>query len=85
MTVICASLSGQIPLRDPVQIAWPVHGLVDIELISTWYIHFYSGITHTENGLYKAAILDYAAAFETFLESYLFMKLSSRYDKQVAE
>jgi transcription elongation factor GreA-like protein len=53
--------------------------------LATWYIYFYSAITHLENRLYKAALLDYAVAFETFLESYLMTRLSSQYSNQIAE
>lgn len=67
-----------------IEVGWAVYGLVELEDLPTWYVHFYSAITHAINGLYKSALLDYAVAFEAFIESFLVEYLTLRYDKDIA-
>jgi len=68
-----------------VKVSWSVFGLVDIENLPVWYVHFYGAITQCENGLFKPALLDYAVAFETFIESYLKERLTVRHGDTMSE
>ena len=63
----------------PVKASWLVYGLVDAQSLSTWFVHFYAATTHLENGLFKSSLLDYATAFEVFVEQLLTTALTSRF------
>jgi len=68
-----------------VAVSWSVYGLISIADLPAWFIQFYAAATHLVNGLYKPALLDYAVAFELFLESFLRMKLTARFGTIHAE
>ncbi|MCJ7484247.1 MAG: hypothetical protein MUO31_14940 [Thermodesulfovibrionales bacterium] len=68
-----------------VDITWMVYGLINVDLLPAWHIHFYSAITQNENRLYKAAVIDYAVAFETFLESFLVEKFTSQFGNDLSK
>ena len=70
---------------EAVEVSWMVYGLVDIEELPAWYVHFYSAITQLHRGLYKAALLDYAVCFETFLETFLGEQLRNQHASDVSE
>lgn len=63
----------------PIEVSWSVYGLIDIDALPAWYVQFYAAATHLANGLFKPALLDYAAAFELFLERYLRSRLEARF------
>jgi hypothetical protein len=85
MTLLSSVFPNEIGDASEQQVSWLVHGLVDIDKLPTWYVHFYSAITHAENGFCKPALLDYAVAFETFVETFLEESLRQTYGSQVAE
>jgi len=62
-----------------------VCGLTNIDKLPAWYIHFYNAITQLENGFYKSALLDYAVAFETFVESFLNECFKDKFGDEIAE
>lgn len=68
----------EIP-TEPIKIRWVVYGLKAIESLPTWWIHFYSAISKAKKHIWKSALLDYAVAFEIFIETYLSQVLTSRY------
>jgi hypothetical protein len=71
--------------QNPFSINWMVFGLVDIHLLPSWHVQFYSAYTHLLNGLYKPALLDYAIAFEIFLATYLRERLQKVCGNAAAE
>jgi hypothetical protein len=85
MTVVSSIWPGRSLTSEPVRVAWLIFGLIDIEALPTWYIHFYSAITQVSNGLYKTGLFDYAVSFETFVESFLAERLGQRYGNELSE
>ena len=85
MTLLSSVFPNEAGDASEQQVSWLVHGLVDIDKLPTWYVHFYSAIAHAENGFCKPALLDYAVAFETFVETFLEEHLRQKYGSQVAE
>jgi hypothetical protein len=71
MRILCSMLPSHSRVPDVVEVFWLVPGLVDIDSLPTWYVHFYGALTQLESGLYKTALIDYAVAFETFTEAFL--------------
>lgn len=63
--------SGTAQHNKPVGVSWIAFGLVDVNTLPTWYILFYGALAHNANGFYKPALLDYATAFEAFVEQFL--------------
>lgn len=84
MTILSSFLKDE-PTVAEATVNWLVYGLTDVDDLPTWYVHFYGAIGHLENGLHKSALLDYAVAFESFIESFLAEHLSRRYGKAVSE
>jgi hypothetical protein len=70
---------------EQIKLNYIVYGLVDINQLPNWHVLFYSAITNHQNGLFKAALMDYAISFEVFLESLLQKELSKKYDQSVSE
>jgi hypothetical protein len=70
MTVVSSIWPGRSLTSEPVRVTWLIYGLIDIEALPTWYIHFYSAITQVSNGLYKTGLFDYAVSFETLLKAF---------------
>jgi hypothetical protein len=85
MTVVSSMWPGRSLTSEPVKVTWLIYGLIDIEALPTWYIHFYSAITQVSNGLYKTGLFDYAVSFETFVESFLAERLGQRYGSELSE
>lgn len=85
MLILSAVPSGCPVPTIPVRVHWAVYGLVDLNLLPNWYVQFFAAMTQIETGLYKAALFDYAAAFEVFLESRLDVHLTARYGAQLSE
>ena len=77
--VLSSILPSHTSLPEVVEIDWSVYGLVGIDSLPTWYVHFYAALTQLENGFFKPALLDYAVAFEVFLETFLTERLSQRF------
>lgn len=85
MRILSSVLSSHPNLSDPVEVSWVVFGLKDVDSLAPWYVHFYGALTHLINGLYKPALVDYAVAFEGFVESTLSELLTHQLGKQVTE
>jgi len=84
--LVLSSAAGSEKLGDdPVRVSWLAFGLRDVASLPTWWIIFFGAVTHAMNGLYKAALLDYAAAFEAFLEQILRQKLKAKFGPELAE
>jgi hypothetical protein len=84
MQILCSVLPSHQSVPDPVEVFWLVFGLVDVDSLPTWYVHFYGALTQLENGLYKPALIDYAVAFESFTEAFLADRLARRVGEQIA-
>lgn len=84
MQILSSVLPSHQSVPDPVEVSWLVFGLVDVDSLPTWYVHFYGALTQLENGLYKPALIDYAVAFETFTEAFLANRLARQVGEQVA-
>jgi hypothetical protein len=85
MTILSSFQKEDLELNKPITISWLVYGLADIKNIPTWYILFYAAMTDNARWLYKAALLNYAASFEAFLESYLHVNLTHIYGPSKSE
>ena len=68
-----------------IEVSWSVYGLIGIDALPAWYVQFYAAATHLANGLFKPALLDYAGAFELFLEEHLRLRLEGRFGGDCAE
>lgn len=68
-----------------IQFSWFVYGLDEIDSLPNWYVLFYGAMTQVAKGLYKPAVLDYAVAFEVFLETFLADRLRKKYDAVTAD
>lgn len=84
LIVVSSTMGGEKPGDDPVRVNWLVYGLKGVDSLPTWRVLFYGAITHSMNGLYKPAVLDYAAAFEAFLDSLLNERLAAKYGTELA-
>ncbi|MHB0877884.1 MAG: hypothetical protein ACYC5O_17745 [Anaerolineae bacterium] len=85
MTIISSLMPGIQALPSPVKVNWLVYGLVDLDAQPPWFLHFFGAMCHLQAGMYKPALLDYAIAFEVFLERFLRSSLSHRYDAATAD
>ncbi len=70
---------------DNVKVSWSIYGISNSSTHKSWFILFYSATTNLENRFYKAAVLEYATAFELFIEDLLFNNISKRYDNKISE
>lgn len=70
---------------EQVKLHWTVYGLVDVDALPTWFIHFYSAIVNANNRFWKPALLDYAVAFEIFMETFLYESLSKNFSERIAK
>jgi hypothetical protein len=62
---------------NPISLNWTVYGLVETDMLPAWRIQYYSALTHLINSFFKPALLDYAIAFELFLEDFLRKRLTA--------
>jgi len=85
MVVLSSIPQGGNYSNNVAKISWLAYGLAEIDKLPTWFVHFYSSIIQTEKGFYKSALLDYAVAFETFVENFLVTHLTDKYGSTVAE
>lgn len=84
--VILAGRHAPDPDTAPaIEVSWSVYGLVGIDVLPAWNVQFYAAATHLANNLFKPALLDYAGAFELFLEEYLRSRLERRFSADCAE
>lgn len=83
--VLSSTLVGQFHVGEPVKVGWLVFGLIDVDNLPPWYLHFYGAMTQLANGFYKPALLDYAVAFESFVETFIGYLLTKKYDADIAE
>jgi hypothetical protein len=67
------------------EVTWSVYGLVDIDILPSWYVQFYAAVTQLAGKLYKAALWDYAIAFEVFLGEFLAHHLTTKYGTAMSE
>jgi hypothetical protein len=80
MTVLSSIWEGHEVEKLPVEVAWTVEGLRNIDCLPNWYVLFYGAVTNALSKLFKPALLDYATAFEAFLEEFLLKALTAQYD-----
>lgn len=85
MTAISSMWVGRPLLSTPVKISWLIYGLVDLNALPTWYVHFYSAMAQMHNGFFKSALLDYAVCFESFIEAYLGDRLRTKSGAEVSD
>ncbi len=85
MQILSSVLPSHQKVPDSVEVSWLVFGLVEIDSLPTWYVHFYGALTQLANGFYKPALVDYAVAFEAFTEAFLAEHLTRRVGEQVAD
>ncbi len=88
MLVLTSFLEGEASGKQvppTVQFNWMVYGLKDIDSLAPWYVLFYGATTQAIAGLFKAALLDYAVAFEAFLESFLAKRLTEKYGEELSK
>ncbi len=85
MIILAGLLDPSTPINEKAEVAWLVHGLRDLDSLPPWRVHFFAAVTHLANGLYKPALLDYSAAFELFLETYLREKLVRSFGEGCAD
>jgi hypothetical protein len=85
MLIVSAVPSGGPVPTIPVRVHWAVYGLIDLNLLPNWYVQFFAAMTQIETALYKAALFDYAIAFEVFFENWLDVHLTARYGRQLSE
>jgi len=88
MLVLTSRVDGEAPLQEmptSVQFNWMVYGLRDIDSLPSWQVLFYGATTHAVAGLFKAALLDYAVAFEAYLESFLAKRLTEKYGDALSQ
>lgn len=67
--------------RIPVLIR--IAGLVEINTLPTWHVLLYSGLYVQRQGLYRAALIDYAVAFEAFLYKLLREEITRHHGEKV--
>jgi hypothetical protein len=84
MTVIAslgpdAATSGCPPVGATMGACWVVYGMKELDQLPTWYVHFCNAAVQGANGVYKTALLDYAVAFEVFVESTLAELLTKQF------
>lgn len=84
MLVLSSVWENEREVPATAKFSWAVYGLIDLDLLPTWYIHFYGAITQLEHGLFKPALIDYAVAFEVFLDTFLTARLTKRCGTEVA-
>lgn len=85
MIILAGRFESSAPITEAVEISWLVHGLCNVNSLPPWRVHFFAAATHLANGLYKPALLDYSAAFELFLETYIREKLIQSYGTACTE
>lgn len=79
MTVLTSVPPNSHPEEHFVEVSWAVYGLIGIDQLPTWKVLFCGGVTNAMNSLYKPALLDYAASFESFLAEHLKLHLTRLY------
>ena len=74
-------LAGRSPPTahsQPMNVSWSVYGLVSVDNPPQWYVQFYGAVCQLTEGRFKPALIDYAVAFEMFLENFLRQALDQR-------
>lgn len=73
-----------LPQAVRVQVHWQVFGLRGIEALNIGRVQFYAAMIHAKDRLWKPALLEYASAFEAYVERYLHGILARRFGEQAA-
>jgi hypothetical protein len=83
---ILSSLAGNYDMpTSAFKLHWTVYGLNKIASLPNWWLHFYTAIGNAVKRLWKPALLDYAVAFEIFVETHLFQLLVKNYGGKMAD
>jgi hypothetical protein len=85
MVILAGRHATDSDTAPAIEVSWSVYGLVGIDVLPAWNVQFYAAATHLANNLFKPALLDYAGAFELFLEEYLRSRLERRFSADCAE
>lgn len=83
--MIVSSTSDIADIGKNINIKWLAYGLKDVNDLPTWFLLFHKATCNFIDNSFKAALFDYAAAFEAFLGMFLREQLTSKYDSQMAD
>lgn len=82
--VVSSISEGDDEARKIDRFGWSVYGLINVDSLPTWEIHFCGAVAQLYSGAYKSAVLDYSTTFEVFLEATLNERLSEMYGTEMA-
>lgn len=72
------------PDDQPIGVAWLVYGIQASDMVPGWWLQLFAAIQSAADLRAKPAIIDYAGAFELFVETVLTDTLTTKYDSTVA-
>jgi len=72
------------PDDQPVGVAWLVYGIQEADKVPGWWLQLFTAIQSAAEWRAKPAIIDYAGAFELFIETVLNDTLTAKYDAAAA-
>jgi len=81
--IYTSRIPGQ-PDDQPVGIAWLVYGIQESDKVPGWWVQLFAAIHSASEWRAKPAIIDYAGAFELFIETILNDTLTAKYSAAVA-
>ncbi len=73
------------PDDQPIGVAWLVFGIQESDKVPGWWLQLFAAIQSAADGRAKPAIIDYAGAFELFVETVLSDALTAKYDAEAAD
>lgn len=84
MMIGSSAFDAKHATSERIRINYVVYGLHSQIDVPAWFQQFFAAIVNTRKMLYKPALIDYATAFEMFVELHLQRKLTQKYDESVA-
>ena len=81
---IYTSRTPGLPDDQPIQIVWLVYGIEGADKVPGWWLQLFAAMQSAAEWRAKLAIIDYAGAFEVFIETVLNDALTVKYDAAVS-
>jgi hypothetical protein len=85
LTIMTSMAPGETLPPTAGTVVWAIHGIRDANSHPTWWLQLYAAMENAAKWNWKPALIDYASAFETYVETFLSRTLTQRYGQPMAD
>lgn len=84
MGIVTAPIRNSSASTTPPAVAWMIYGVRNENNLPVWWLHLFAAVSNAANGQFKTALVDYATAFEVYIDVFLRERLTAKYGANVA-